>query len=148
MDLTSSSANFIYAYKSGSMMSDSTSASIIQHDGQGTFQFDLAAATGGDGTVNPFTSTTSAASNTGMTSSLNSNNSTTNSTSNMGMGMGMGMGMAMAMGPATAGTAARGTGTAAKAMATAAGTVVATAGTAATARPEDGSRRENSGRPA
>jgi hypothetical protein len=80
MDLTSTSSNWIYAYKAGSALnSDSVSASIDQHDNYGTFTLNLATATGGDGTMNPFTTTTTAASNTGMTS-LNSNNSTMNST--------------------------------------------------------------------
>lgn len=81
MDLTSTSASFIYAYKAGIMMSDSASASIDQHDAQGTFHLNLQAATGGDGTMNPFT-TTNAATNTGSTS-MNSNNSSMNPTTSM-----------------------------------------------------------------
>jgi len=77
MDLSSTSSNWIYAYKAGSALnSDSVSASIQQHDNYGTFTLNLAAATGGSGNVNPFT--TMSASNTGMTSM--SGNSTTNST--------------------------------------------------------------------
>jgi hypothetical protein len=80
MDLTSTSSNWIYAYKAGSAInSDSVSASISQHDQYGTFTLNLAAATGGDGTMNPFTTAATAASNTGM-SSLNNDNSTMNST--------------------------------------------------------------------
>ena len=80
MDLTSTSSNWIYAYKAGSALnSDSVSASINQHDNYGTFTLNLAAATGGDGTVNPLTTTATSASNTGVTS-MNGNNSTTNST--------------------------------------------------------------------
>jgi hypothetical protein len=81
MDLTSTSTNWIYAYKAGSPLnSDSVSASIDQHDNYGTFSLNLAAATGGDGTANPFTTTATSASNTGMTTSLNSGNSNMNST--------------------------------------------------------------------
>jgi len=80
MDLTSTASNWIFAYKAGSPLnSDSTSASIDQHDNYGTFTLNLAAATGGDGTMNPFTTTVTSASNTGMTS-LNSANSAMNST--------------------------------------------------------------------
>lgn len=78
MDLTSSSTNWIYAYKVGSALnSDSVSTSIDPHDGHGTFTLDLNAATGGDGTVNPFTGKTTWASNTSTNSSLSSDNSTT-----------------------------------------------------------------------
>jgi hypothetical protein len=77
MDLSSTSSNWIYAYKAGSALnSDSVSASIQQHDNYGTFTLNLATATGGSGNVNPFT-TTASASNTGMTSM--GGNSTTNS---------------------------------------------------------------------
>jgi hypothetical protein len=76
----------MYAYKGGSIMSDSVSVSIDQHDSYGTFQLNLASATGGDGTMNPFTSTTAAASNTGMTAGVSSNNSTMNPTNTMNMG--------------------------------------------------------------
>lgn len=83
MDLTSSSTDWIYAYQAGSPMnSDSVSASINIHDQQGTFTLNLAAATGGDGTVNPFTNMATGASNSSM-SSLNSNGMSINSTTGM-----------------------------------------------------------------
>lgn len=80
MDLTSTSSNWIYAYKAGSPLnSDSVSASIDQHDNYGTFTLNLAAATGGNGLVNPFTTTATSASNTGMTA-MTGSVSTMNST--------------------------------------------------------------------
>jgi hypothetical protein len=66
MDLSSTSSNWIYAYKAGSALnSDSPSASIEQHDQYGTFNLNLATATGGNGNVNPFTTTATSASNNG-----------------------------------------------------------------------------------
>ncbi|GAB7353118.1 hypothetical protein MBLNU459_g3657t1 [Dothideomycetes sp. NU459] len=48
MDFSSSSGNFIYAVKSGSALdSDSTSASISQHDSAAAFSFDFSQAKGG-----------------------------------------------------------------------------------------------------
>jgi hypothetical protein len=79
MNLASTSSNWIYAYKAGSALnSDSVSASIEQHDNYGTFTLNLAAATGGSGNVNPFT-TTASASNTDMTA-MSGNNTMINST--------------------------------------------------------------------
>jgi hypothetical protein len=80
MDLTSTSSNWIYAYKAGSALnSDSVSASIEQHDNYGTFTLNLAAATGGNGAVNPFTTNATSASNT-VTTPMSGNNSPTNPT--------------------------------------------------------------------
>lgn len=54
MDFTSSSASFVWGYKSGSAIaSDSTTASITEHNNYGELSFDLAAATGGSSS-NPF----------------------------------------------------------------------------------------------
>lgn len=80
MDLSSTSSNWIYAYKAGSALnSDSVSASIEQHDEYGTFNLNLATATGGNGNVNPFTTATSTS-----TTGLSSMNNTMNSTMDMG----------------------------------------------------------------
>ena len=56
MDFTGSGdVSWIWATKSGSLKSDDQSASISQHDSEGTFSFSLASAKGGSD-VNPFTS--------------------------------------------------------------------------------------------
>jgi hypothetical protein len=74
MDFTSTSTDWIYAYKSGSSLAaDSASASISFHDNYGTFNLNLATATGGNGTVNPFSDSVNAASKTGLSGSANSN---------------------------------------------------------------------------
>ena len=53
MSLTDSSSQWIWAVKSGSFKSDSVSAQLPQHDGQGSFSLDLAKARGGN-SDNPF----------------------------------------------------------------------------------------------
>jgi hypothetical protein len=98
MDFTSSSTDWIYAYKSGSTVkSDSVSASISRHDNTGQFQFNLAKATGGDGIINPFsgsTTTTSppsspssstGGSDNGSTSPMGTDNNNNNGTASIDM---------------------------------------------------------------
>ncbi|KAG9190445.1 hypothetical protein G6011_08533 [Alternaria panax] len=62
MDFTSNSGNFIYAYQSsgGPMNDDSTSASIRQHNNEGVFNWEFAAAKGGS-SVNPLINTSPSA---------------------------------------------------------------------------------------
>jgi hypothetical protein len=89
MDFKSSSANWIYAYKAGSPLNtDNVAATINQHDEYSPFTLDLATATGGDGTVNPFTTgvaSTSASTSPG--SSLNNDSNTTTIAGNAGTNM-------------------------------------------------------------
>lgn len=55
MSLQDSNSNWLYAHAQGSPInSDDTNAPIVQHHGQGGFQWDLSRATGGSDT-NPFT---------------------------------------------------------------------------------------------
>ena len=55
MSLQGSNSNWLYAHSQGSPInSDDTNAPILQHDGEGGFQWDLSRATGGSDT-NPFT---------------------------------------------------------------------------------------------
>lgn len=62
MDFTSTSAPWLWAYKSDSpLSSDSKSAAITQHDNMGTLSVDLTAATGGSSS-NPFLASKSSSS--------------------------------------------------------------------------------------
>ncbi|KAF8539731.1 hypothetical protein BDD12DRAFT_736594, partial [Trichophaea hybrida] len=60
LDVTSTKQNFIWASGPGDTIdSDDQSADINQHFDKGNFQLNLVTATGGTGSVNPFTSTSS-----------------------------------------------------------------------------------------
>lgn len=75
MDFTSSSGKFIWAVKKGSALdSDSTSASISQHDSAAAFTFDLSQAKGGSST-DPFLTSDATTSSSG--SSVSSGSSST-----------------------------------------------------------------------
>ncbi|ETN38994.1 uncharacterized protein HMPREF1541_07036 [Cyphellophora europaea CBS 101466] len=59
MSLSGGSSDWVYAHSQGSPInSDDTSATISQHNGQGSFQWDVSRATGGSG-GNPFTDASS-----------------------------------------------------------------------------------------
>ena len=79
MDLTSTSSNWIYAYKSGSVISsDSLTVSLSQHSTFGTTTFNLQNAAGGSSS-NPFTTAASTSSSTTGTSSGSSGTSQSDS---------------------------------------------------------------------
>jgi hypothetical protein len=85
MDFTSASSDWIYAYKAGDALNtNSLDASITQHDEFDSFTFDLVAASGGDGSLNPFTNTIS--SSTGNTTTTASNNTSSGSESSSSSG--------------------------------------------------------------
>jgi hypothetical protein len=64
INVDSSSQNFIWAAGPGTAIeSDDVSESISQHADHGNFQLDVASATGGDGSTNPFTSSGNGSSN-------------------------------------------------------------------------------------
>ncbi|KAL8791639.1 MAG: hypothetical protein Q9195_005788 [Heterodermia aff. obscurata] len=86
MSFTSSSSQWIWAVKSGSAVkSDSVSAQLAQHEGQGSFKLDLTQARGGD-SVNPFVETGSTSTGTSGSSSSSSSGSSSDGSSGSSSG--------------------------------------------------------------
>lgn len=80
MDFTSSSADWIYALKSGSALnSDSLTETIVQHDTAAPFTWDISDAKGGSD-VNPFVSTSGSTGSTGGSSNSGSSSAASSGT--------------------------------------------------------------------
>lgn len=90
MDFDNANAGFIWSYLTGPpIKSDSTSATITQHDLMGTATFDLATAAGGDSS-NPFLTTSDASSPSATSSSGSGSGSSNGGSSGNGGGRGSG----------------------------------------------------------
>ncbi|KAF8246272.1 CBD9-like protein [Wilcoxina mikolae CBS 423.85] len=85
LDTTSTKQNFIWASGPGdTIKSDDESQNINQHFDKGNFQLNLVTATGGSGSVNPFTSTSGSTGNSGTSTGSGSSSTDDSKSGNTG----------------------------------------------------------------